>query len=1087
MQSHFFTLIKRRMLTASLALLCVSNASAQIYVADSGNNSTGNSWANAYRDIQVAIIAADATNAEVWVKEGTYFESITIPDGVKIYGGFAGTETLLSQRDIDANPTIINASTVASGSPADHVVVVSGVTNTRVDGFTLTGGVADEFGVSGESRLGGGIQFLNANNTNRVANCTIIDNHAAVDANARGGGIGCLNASPIIEDCVISANTATNGGGGISIENGTLTLTRCVISENDSDKGGGIAGWEPSTLILSQCNIANNNANDDGGGIYAIGALDASRCIVRENEAEKGAGIHGEEGSIVNSLIVDNTAKLEGGGINCNSSGIGLAVTNCTLAGNESVNFGAGHHAGGICISSANPAPVIANCIFANHTFHAIYERSASADATVLNCLFFSNAPADYRDESSTSYTGGNAINTNVAGAQDNIDGDPLFVSLATSDYRISTGSPAIGAALAAGAPIDDYFGVSRPQQGSFDIGFHEFSNTDSDGDGISDAIEGNVDTDNDTVVDRLDTDSDNDTIPDSIEGADDIDNDFIANFRDPDSDGDGILDSVEGSGDPDEDDLPNFIDLDSDNDNLSDEDEDALYSSDPYSADSDEDGRADEWEIRHATNPINANDSKEGNLVWVKKARDERFDSGRAVAALSDSSVLVAGTAGNGQNLAGEIFLAKYNRKGKKQWWKSVPCDSNGAAWGRQIANDVAISEDEKIYVAGVFGYVSIFGEGEPKETTLSAPSSGGNRYSEIFIAKYTGKGNLSWAKQAGGSDAPGDAANGITIMDDDSLIVAGEFSGTATFGADDSKETTLVAEGQTDAFVAKYKPSGKLVWAKRAGGTGPDAAAKVAAYPDGSFVVTGSFKSTATFGPGEPNETELTATGQEDAFIAKYKKNGNLEWVRTVGSTESDYGHSVTLANDGNAVVCGAFWGQATFNAGTASQISITADGFTDMFLAKYGPTGELIWIKHGGYAGNIAHALGVAAANDGGLLVTGWFQSNTSISHYLILGEGEANETKLQFLNDQYYSKIFVAKYNTDGSLHWARSAGGSELEHFAYDVTASPDDAAYVTGHFFGKATFAPDEPNETEVKAKFLNNNDIFIGKYVSED
>lgn len=68
----------------------------------------------------------------------------------------------------------------------------------------------------------------------------------------------------------------------------------------------------------------------------------------------------------------------------------------------------------------------------------------------------------------------------------------------------------------------------------------------DSDGDGISDHIEGDTDTDNDGIPNYLDTDSDGDGIPDKEEGSGDIDQDGIPNYLDIDSDGDGILDEAD-------------------------------------------------------------------------------------------------------------------------------------------------------------------------------------------------------------------------------------------------------------------------------------------------------------------------------------------------------------------------------------------------------------------------------------------------------------------------------------------------------------------------------------------------------------
>jgi hypothetical protein len=104
----------------------------------------------------------------------------------------------------------------------------------------------------------------------------------------------------------------------------------------------------------------------------------------------------------------------------------------------------------------------------------------------------------------------------------------------------------------------------------------------DSDGDGISDAVEGDADTDSDKTPDREDADSDGDGIADKVERAAaacavplDSDRDGIFNFRDLDSDGDGVPDAPASAKlDSDKDGVPDYLDRDDDNDKLLDIDE---------------------------------------------------------------------------------------------------------------------------------------------------------------------------------------------------------------------------------------------------------------------------------------------------------------------------------------------------------------------------------------------------------------------------------------------------------------------------------------------------------------------------------
>ena len=69
----------------------------------------GNAWCNAYNTIQEGLDDADVLDEEVWVAEGTYYQHITLKDGVALYAGFTGCggleEAERDQRDWESNPT----------------------------------------------------------------------------------------------------------------------------------------------------------------------------------------------------------------------------------------------------------------------------------------------------------------------------------------------------------------------------------------------------------------------------------------------------------------------------------------------------------------------------------------------------------------------------------------------------------------------------------------------------------------------------------------------------------------------------------------------------------------------------------------------------------------------------------------------------------------------------------------------------------------------------------------------------------------------------------------------------------------------
>ncbi len=195
----------------------------------------------------------------------------------------------------------------------------------------------------------------------------------------------------------------------------------------------------------------------------------------------------------------------------------------------------------------------------------------------------------DYLDNDST--TGGTTDGTTGGNPTDgdDLDGDGV------SD------------ALDADIDGDGIPNTAEPQGDTDGDGVPDFRDTDSDNDGLTDAIEGAGDADGDSLPNFIDTDSDGDGIDDADEQINAPDADGIPNYLDTDSDNDGIPDSVEGNIDTDNDGIPDFIDFDSDDDGIidiyegsADSDSDGIL--DYVDTDSDDDGILDSAEGRDDT-----------------------------------------------------------------------------------------------------------------------------------------------------------------------------------------------------------------------------------------------------------------------------------------------------------------------------------------------------------------------------------------------------------------------------------------------------------------------------------------------------
>ncbi|MCP4606541.1 MAG: hypothetical protein GY847_39545 [Proteobacteria bacterium] len=263
----------------------------------------------------------------------------------------------------------------------------------------------------------------------------------------------------------------------------------------------------------------------------------------------------------------------------------------------------------------------------------------------------------------------------------------------------------------------------------------------------------------------------------------------------------------------------------------------------------------------------------------------------------------------------------------------------------------------------------------------------------------------------------------------------------------------------------------SGNLIWAKNAGGSMLSFGVGITALSDGSALLTGNFHGAILFGSGEANETELTSTASFAFFVAKYNPDGTFAWAKSASGSDNS-GNGIVSLTDGSALVTGEFRGTTVFGQGEANETELLWSGGCDIFIVKYNSDGTLAWAKSAGSTG-CDHSNDITALSDGSSLITGNYAGTT------VFGLGEANETELFVSNDEDVN-IFVAKYSPDGTLDWAKNAGGNGLDSSTC-ITVLSDESALVIGWFEESAIFGQGETNETELSS--TRGSDIFVAKY----
>lgn len=272
----------------------------------------GTSWQDAFANLNYALTQANLCGIEeLWVAQGTYQApspgSFSFREAITYYGGFAGTETSLDQRDIQAHPTILS-----SASTAAPIIKCQNLTPaTRLDGFVIQGG---------NTSSGGGM--YNQNSSPTLANCSFQNNTASQNG---GGLFNDETSHPILLNCSFSGNKAGNGGAIYISSSSSLTITGTSFSQNTATVGGGALFSDSSNPMLTGCNFTQNMANK-GGAIYTN-------------------NVGGP--TLINTQFIRNAAANQGGALfstGANINSILVRLINCTLVANQASQGGAFHN-----------------------------------------------------------------------------------------------------------------------------------------------------------------------------------------------------------------------------------------------------------------------------------------------------------------------------------------------------------------------------------------------------------------------------------------------------------------------------------------------------------------------------------------------------------------------------------------------------------------------------------------------------------------------------------------------------------------------------------------------------------------------
>jgi hypothetical protein len=398
----------------------------------------------------------------------------------------------------------------------------------------------------------------------------------------------------------------------------------------------------------------------------------------------------------------------------------------------------------------------------------------------------------------------------------------------------------------------------------------------------------------------------------------------------------------------------------------------------------------------------------------------------------------------------------------------------------------------------------------------------------------------NFNFAKQLAGGDSKN--VSEINYDANSNIYVCGVYTG--SFDLDPSPATAIfsaTAGTNSSGFFAKYTSTGNYLWGNSLGNSGNATVliSGILTNSLGDVFIAGSFNQTIDFDPS-PSTTTLTPNGgvSSDVFFAKYSSTGAFQWVKSFGGTQNDYSYKISTDNTGNLYVSGRFLSTVDFDP-SAATYTISSNGNTDAFIAKYTSAGNFVYVNTFGQTGydevsyhqtdltgNVyltgsfggivdfdpspaTYTLSAGGGNSiytakysptGAFLWANKITSSTNSSdvirmaldnsgNFVICG-GLGDATDFDPSPSNYtlapigYGDAYVAKYNSSGNFLWANKVATTNSGAYSYgqDVAIHPTNGdVYLTGSFNGPQDFDPSPATFTLTTG--LNFDDMFVSKY----
>lgn len=428
---------------------------------------------------------------------------------------------------------------------------------------------------------------------------------------------------------------------------------------------------------------------------------------------------------------------------------------------------------------------------------------------------------------------------------------------------------------------------------------------------------------------------------------------------------------------------------------------------------------------------------SQENVWQWINTLGSPSWDYVNGIETDQDGNVYVAGAYSGELSVhrksyetkgKQDLFVAKYNEKGKLQWvWNAGSTESDKLT-------ALYVNENNDLFVSGI-----VTGEVELRKEKIEGKGK------KLILAKLNKKGKVDWIKSY---PITNPASMYQIYQSNKGIVVAGTFRKTLAI-----EDQSLESQGKEDIFIARFSNEGKLDKLKSFGGKGKDVITAFAGGNKDALFLSVSYQGDISF-----DKYKLTSQGHNitGACVTTLNSEMEPEWLHTIDSKHYVYISGLAPTKDNHVYLSGNF--THTIHYG---EYELSSRGATDFFTAKLDTTGTPQWMKSYGTAFT-DYANNIVLNPAGGIMLNGTF-NDTLMLDTIQLCAIDGNAT------------AFVSQIDQVGHVFWAESIGG-ENNVTSNHSTLDKQGNIILSGSFSGKVS------NEIfDISSQ--GDEDIYIAKY----